>query len=283
MRPGSKYVAAAFACLLATGTLLFAASIDITDTVKRSFDVAEGGELHIEMDYGSLEVATHAEPVVRVTVERVVDTDDEEEAREILEHHDLEMEEDGDGVYVSSDVDKSDGWWDWFGGDDADVDVNISVLTPERYDVDFEAGAGNVDVRGITGSVEGEAGAGNISVQNAQGEVNLSSGAGNIVLLDVGGVLDIATGAGNVEAELTRALTGASSVQSGMGNVSVRIGPNVGLDVEANTGMGSVSSDFDLNEESAWMSGSASGEINGGGASLELNTGMGSISIEELD
>ena len=275
-------LAAALPLLMSTG-LLTNAQDDVTDTVKRTFDVRPGGTAHVEIDVGKLVVRSHAGSTVEMIVERTVDVDDEDKAREILQGHELEMSRDGDNVYLTSEFSKQGGIWKWFGGSsDNDIDVAVELRVPSRYNVEFEAGAGNVSIEDIRGDLTGETGAGNISVKRVNGAISVSSGAGNVALSDVGGALEVETGAGNIAVEIGSRLTGDSALHSGMGNVSVRIASSVGADIEASTGMGSLDTDFDLKQESAWMSGSASGVINGGGPSLELNTGMGSISLRKM-
>lgn len=271
--------------------------IDVRDTVKESFAVQPGGTLYLDIDRGNIDVVTRHGDAVIVELERIVDANGPEEAKEILERHAYEWRQRGDDVYVTSRFDSDDGafWKRWRGQERFRLRVTIQV--PTRYNVDFESGAGNIKVGNLTGFIEGRTGAGNmtigavegqvevssgsgnVDVERVDGEVDVRTGAGNIRLSDIRGYVEASTGAGNIYAELTGQPRSDSRLESGAGNVTVAIADRVGVTVNASSGIGSASTDFPLTVEGKWMSKSMEGRVNGGGPLVRMRAGVGNVAV----
>ncbi len=269
---------------------------DIKDTVKKSFAVEAGGTIAIDMDRGNVEIKSTRESMVYVEVERKVDVDSKEDAKRILDRHQLEMYKKGNDVIVRSRLEDTDrGWKRWRDGDQ--VKLRVVVRVPRKYNVDFTTGAGNVEADDIDGTVEGQTGAGNIeigrvsgkvvvnsgsgnvSIDGAEGSVEVNTGAGNISVGEVAGEVSASSGAGNIEAVITRQPSSRSRLETGAGNVTVYLAKNVGIDVRAETGIGSADTDFGLKVDGNWMSKSFKGSVNGGGPSLTMSSGVGNVML----
>lgn len=270
---------------------------DVRDTVKESFAVAPGGTLFLDIDRGNIDVVTRRGDAVIVELERIVDAAGREDAKEILERHSYEWRQSGDDVSVTSRFDSDDGafWKRWRGKERFRLQVTIQV--PAAYNIDFESGAGNVEVGNLAGYVEGRTGAGNIrigavegrvevtsgsgnvDIDRVDGEVDVRTGAGNIRLSDIRGYVEASTGAGNVYAELTGQPRAESRLESGAGNVTVAIGERVGVTVNASSGIGSATTDFPLSVEGKWMSKSMEGRVNGGGPLVRMRAGVGNVAV----
>lgn len=273
-------------------------SAQAQDVIKESFNVDQGGTLHLDMDYGSVEIRSHSSASVLITLERDVDGVSSSEMKEILALHEFRFEQDGDDVIVELDY-ENDGndsaWRRWKNTHELEIDLVITV--PDEYNVSFRTGAGNVDIADLDGWVDGRTGAGNVDIGRIYGEVDVSSGAGNvrirgargevyvqsgagdIILEDVDGVITARTGAGNVEAYISRELRGDSSFSTGAGNVTVYLEEDIGADVEARASLGNARSDYNLRESGKWMSKSLSGRVNGGGPEISMSAGVGNVSL----
>lgn len=290
-----------FVLLLATAVpSVQAGGVDITDTVKKSFKVEPGGTLHLDLDYGNIEVSTTQQSRVLIEVERRIETDDPDEARRVLDRHDrgLSIRASEHDVHLQSHYDKSESFWKgWWNR--SRLKVHVHVRVPEHYHVDFSNGAGNVRITSVAGRVSGSTGAGNVEISDVRGPVEVSSGsgnidvsgvedrvqvstgAGNLKLFGITGALTASTGAGNIEAEITRQPQQGSSLESGAGNVTVYLAGEVGVDVDAQASVGSASSDFPVTIEGNWMKRSFAGAVNGGGPSLHLRAGVGNVSLKK--
>ena len=91
---------------------------------------------------------------------------------------------------------------------------------PERYNVDFVTGAGNVEIFDIEGEVNGKTGAGNVDISDMEGSIDIISGAGNIDIEGVSESVEVNTGAGNIDLE---DVTGFVRAKTGAGNITARI------------------------------------------------------------
>ncbi len=269
---------------------------DITDTVKETFKVRPGGTLHLELDYGNIDVVTSSGDRVVVELERTVRVRDEDEARSILErYHEYAIEQDGDDVTVESRY--QGGGSRWGGNNRNNLKIRVKVEVPFDYNVEFESGAGNVDVGRLEGAVSGKTGAGNITLERVMGEIDITTGAGNIAIEGGSNHVDVNTGAGNVDLRdvegSVRANTGAGNItayivrqpeedsrlETGAGNVTVFLDNRAGVYVDAVASMGAASCDFDLEVKGKWMTKSFEGEINGGGPDLFMRAGVGNVSL----
>lgn len=270
------------------------AQADIRDTVKKSFKVDSGGTIFIDMDHGNVEIEVGSGDEVRIEVERHADVRDDRDAEWILERHELEMDQRGDNVTLVSRFDRDDRRW---GRDRNRLRIDVYIEIPERYNIDFTTGAGNVAIEDVEGDINGRTGAGNIEIEDVDGEVDVSSGAGNITIEGGEGRMDVSTGAGNIDlegvigqirartgagnviAEISRQPDGDSRLESGAGNVTVYLDDNIGVFVDAHAAMGSASTDFSLRVRGKWMSKSFEGDINGGGPELYMRSGVGNVTL----
>jgi hypothetical protein len=270
---------------------------DVTDVVKETFKVRPGGTLFLELDYGNIEIVTGTGDQVIVELMRTVHVDDEDEARDLLErYHEYAIEQDGDDVRVESRYLQRSGRWG--GGNKNYIKIHVRVAVPYDYNVDFESGAGNVEVTRLEGDVTGKTGAGNIKMERVMGAIDITSGAGNMTiaggsnhvevntgagnvdLRDVEGAVRANTGAGNITAYIVRQPEEDSRLETGAGNVTVFLDDDAGVYVDALASMGSASCDFALQVQGKWMTKSFEGEINGGGPDLFMRAGVGNVSLK---
>lgn len=274
-------------------------TVDITDTVKRSYKVRAGGTLFLDIDHGNVEISSHSGNEVRVEVERIATTDDRSNAERIFERHNLSIEERSSNVYIDSQYDKDESFWGRMRSNDQ-LRVRVRVEIPERYNVEFSTGAGNVGVGNTAGRVHGRTGAGNINVGAVNGPIDVASGSGNIAIEGARGLVEANTGAGNVEIRAVRGEvrvnTGAGNIEvsiteqpdndsqlsTGAGNVTVYLGTGIGVDVNAECAMGTASTDYPLTVEGKWMKKSFAGSVNGGGPNLRMRAGVGNVVLRRL-
>lgn len=286
-------------CSVPAGAALAAPPLyDVRDTVRKSFKVSPGATFSVDMDLGNVEVRPASGRMLVVEVIRIVGVDRREDAKEMLEQHQVDFDERGDDVLLRSRFSRDRSFWDKWRGR-TEFKVQVVVELPEGSHLDFKTGAGNVEVTGVEGNVTGKTGAGNITLRTIEGDVSVASGSGNILISGVRGrsdvrtgagnvqlegalgALSVSTGAGNVEAEIARQPSGESVLESGAGNVTVYLAPRVGVRVNAVAALGSVSTDYPLKVEGKWMRQSFAGAVNGGGPELRLRSGVGSVVLRK--
>ena len=163
-------------------------------------------------------------------------------------------------------------------------------------------GSGNVDLRTAAGDVSLETGSGDITVAGIQGtSARLATGSGNVTLTDgkvstlhvetgsgdidatgaSGDEVSFETGSGNVDVALVstfRSLT----IQTGSGDVTVRVPATIGADVDLDTGSG----DIDLGGLTLAVRriehDHVTGTIGDGKGRLSVETGSGNVRLQKL-
>jgi DUF4097 and DUF4098 domain-containing protein YvlB len=197
--------------------------------------------------------------------------------------------------------------------------VDIEIRVPRDADLDLHTGDGNVDVQGVKGTIllrsgdgniklaelhgtlKAETGDGNIDMRTVRGDLTLHTGDGNIDVTGVDGslraetgdgrvrvngrfdVLDLRTGDGGIEAKAEEGskLDENWRLNTGDGNLTLRVPGTIAANVELETNDGSI--DFDMPVIVSGRQGKREvhGQINGGGRLLSLKTGDGSIRLEK--
>ena len=197
--------------------------------------------------------------------------------------------------------------------------VDIEVRVPREADLDLHTGDGNVDVQGVKGTLLLRSGDGNINLSNLQGSLKADTGDGNIDMRDVRGdvtlhtgdgnidvagidgslsaetgdgrvrvngrfdVLDLRTGDGGIEAKAAEGSKLESNwrLNTGDGNLTLRLPVTIAANVELETNDGSIDFDMPVTVSGRQGKREVHGQINGGGKLLSLKTGDGSIRLEK--
>jgi hypothetical protein len=154
-------------------------------------------------------------------------------------------------------------------------------VTLERSSANAEVrtSGGNIEIGDVEGRVVAETSGGSIRIERAGGEVRAETSGGNVTVDDVAGAIDAHSSGGNVTANITRQPASDCRLSTSAGSVTVTVASGIGLDIDASTSIGGVSSDFAV--DGRVSRNSISGAINGGGPELRLRTSAGSIRIRE--
>lgn len=300
-------------CVLAIGLLMTTAYADYSDTVKRSFDVNSGGTLMIDTDLGSIRIQTHNQNRVDVAIDRDVDGN-ERKVERTLEELDIQFDQTGDDVQIRIEYEEG-GWLDW---GSPDLELDIAVTVPTRYNLDLNTSGGSIavdDLEGtvqartsggrlsfgmITGSVQAKTSGGSITLKGGSGDMDVKTSGGSINIGDVkgtvraktsGGSIDVdevsgeinaSTSGGSVSARITEQPQGDCSLKTSGGGITVHLAPNIRATIDARTSGGGVSTDFPVTVQGELDANSLQADINGGGPVLQLKTSGGSIHIRQL-
>jgi len=137
--------------------------------------------------------------------------------------------------------------------------VDLEITAPPGTEVDVHTGAGNIEFRGMTGSIRANSGAGEIDATGAAGPVQLGVGAGSVTY------------------EGTP--SGRCNFQSGAGDINLRLPASPDVRVELKTGLGTVTVGYDVDGSRSPRQ--VTGVIGDGDrASIYAHTGLGSISVK---
>lgn len=225
-----------------TDVHFFEFDTDSQAQVEQSFAVGEKPYLDLGNFAGKVTVRAGEDNVIRVVaVKKAL-------SESALGRISVTMNQEGDGVVVRTTKRNNLN----------SAAVDLEVIAPPDTEMELNTGAGSIEIRGMTGSIEAHSGAGSISVSGARGPVRLGTGAGTI--------------------RYQGTPVGRCRFESGAGEITIRLPdePNVRLDL--NTGMGTISVGYDV--DGSISSREVSGDIGDGSqASIYASTGLGSISV----
>jgi DUF4097 and DUF4098 domain-containing protein YvlB len=142
--------------------------------------------------------------------------------------------------------------------------VEYTVLVPRDIRVNVGTGRGDVTVEHVGSAVDASTGSGRVYVSTERGPVNVSSGAGDI---------DVRIQSSAADADVT--------VVTGSGLIRVAVPADFNGDVDAQSGNGSLRSDFDITVFGRIDAQHIRGTIGRGGARIKLQTGNGRIELRK--
>jgi hypothetical protein len=189
-----------------------------------------------------------------------------------------------------------------------DGNIRVSVASADvaadrtRGTLRVGTGSGNVDLRSASGEVKLETGSGDVTVSGMQGtSLRLSTGSGNVTLTDgKAGDVHVETGSGDIEATSSSGddlsfETGSGNVnvalvatfrqvriETGSGDVTLKVPPTVGAEVDLDTGSG----DIDLGGLTLQVRriehDHVTGTLGDGRGRLSVATGSGNVRLQKL-
>jgi len=246
--------AAALAVVLAASAA--PAYAETVDTIDKTFRVAAGGALSIDVDAGSIEVKTGAADTVTVQVTRRFRASSKEKEAEMLARHVVKIEQSGNDVSIHSRSDSNTrSWWNFFGAGTG-RDVRYVVTVPTQTNASLKTSGGPIAASGlrgkvvahtsggpmhfakITGPIEGGTSGGPIALEECDGEVDLHTSGGPIDAEDCRGTFKLSSSGGGIEVSDHR---GALTLHTSGGGISVE---DLDGSVDASTSGGPVSASF---------------------------------------
>lgn len=161
---------------------------------------------------------------------------------------------------------------------------NGAVDVAAGTDVTASSGNGAVRVVGATGSVHASSGNGDVTVDGAGGPVLASTGNGSVRAYTTIGPVNASSGNGSIDVRM-QSLGARSDMafSTGNGEVTVAVPGSFAADLDADTGHGSIRSDFQMQVSGRISSSShLHAVIAGGGPRVHLSSGNGDLVIRKL-
>ena len=148
-------------------------------------------------------------------------------------------------------------------------------------DLGLESGSGDITATGLHGGrVKVETGSGNITVTGAEAAVlKLSTGSGDVTVTGAkGDELAFESGSGNIDVALTATFT-RLAVETGSGDVTLRVPPTIGAEVELDTGSGQIDLGGLTIQVRRLQEDHITGTIGDGRGRLSIETGSGNVHL----
>ena len=210
--------------------------------VEQSFSVGETPYLDIDNFAGRVSIRAGEGNVIRVVATKKAF------GESALDRISVSMREEEDGVFIRTTK----------GNNLNNASVDLEIVVPPDTDLELNTGAGSIEIRDMTGSIDAHSGAGSITVRDARGPVQVGVGAGSIQYRGVP--------------------VGRCRFETGAGEISIRLPAEPDVRLDLSTGWGSIDVNYDVAGQTSTRH--VSGVIgDGSGASIYASTGVGSISV----
>jgi hypothetical protein len=277
--------------LLATALTALAVT---EEKLNHRFSLQPGGKVVVEVDFGTITVATNDSNEVVVDVWRKIGRKKKADEEAFLRDNPVIFTQDGNTASIRSHS-KTRASVSWTGRTQNEAKYTITV--PARFNAQLTTGGGGIDVVDLTGDVHAQTGGGSLGFVRLNGPVDGQTGGGSVQAKACAGVLTLRTGGGGMDitdgSGTLEATTGGGSisVQQFHGPARIRTGGG-GLTlvkvegaVEGSTGGGSISAVLPSELADPLKLSTGGGNINlrvPGGAAFELDarTEGGSVTTE---
>lgn len=205
---------------LAAALFMTTAAIAADDTIRKGFNVADGGTLRLDADIGDVTIVTGGNGVAVEVVRKARGRKGEERLRE----HKIDFRQDGNDVVIDSDIDDDDNWSNWLRWSD-DYEVQWNIRIPSRYNLEVKTSGGGIDLADIGGTVDARTSGGGIKTGKLSGESTLKTSGGSIRVGGATAELTAHTSGGSIEIGDT---TGAVEAKTSGGSITLaRVGGKV--------------------------------------------------------
>jgi lia operon protein LiaG len=183
---------------------------------------------------------------------------------------------------------------------DLRIDAASAPVTTSntRGEIQIEVGSGEVQVTQSRGDLSVDTGSGAVSVSDVRGEqVSIETGSGEVTTADVRtSQLSVETGSGDIRATKLMASqvsleTGSGAVsadvsgevwnvnvETGSGDITLRVPPTVGAEVDIETSSGDIETDFEVSV-TRHARDHLTGRIGDGRGKIDIETGSGGIKL----
>jgi DUF4097 and DUF4098 domain-containing protein YvlB len=237
------------AILLAlTSCAAFAAT---EEQLNKKFEVAPGGTIVVDVDFGAIDIATNSGSEVTVDVWRKITRKSKAEEEEFLQSHPVSFAQDGNAVTVRCrHQEEKSRWFKWGGGNRNEGKYTVAV--PAQFNAKLNTSGGPIAVSDLTGSVkadtsggglkftrlhgplDGDTSGGGIRATDCEGEIKIDTSGGGIEVAGGGGSLHGETSGGGVTVKNFR---GPASVETSGGGITLE---NIGGTVHGETSGGPI-------------------------------------------
>ena len=272
------------------GILVVAASSASADDWSHQYALKGRPELHLTTDDGSVRVEVADGPQIEAQVTTVGWKIAPGEVT-------ITESQTGDKVVIEVRLPQRHSFFDM-----GHRSVKLLVRVPREADLDVRTGDGSVNVEPVSGRVSITTGDGSITAAGLHGEVKLHTGDGSIRATGLEGRLqadtgdgsmnvrgrfdhlELRTGDGHIDAEVERGSKGSDgwSLASGDGGINLRLPEDLGAELDAHSGDGSIVLDAPVTVTGTISSRTVRGKLAGGGGPLRMHTGDGSIRLQRL-
>ncbi len=160
--------------------------------------------------------------------------------------------------------------------------VTLTVEVPRGTRLRTSSGNGRISVAAAVVDARVSSGNGRVDVSGVQGPVTASSGNGDVSVQTTSGPVNASSGNGRIHVEMDK-LAGRDDItlSTGNGRIELVAPADFSADVDANTGNGSVTTDFPIQLIGRLSPHRMRGTIGDGARRLRMSSGNGALEIRK--
>ncbi|HEX2062647.1 MAG TPA: hypothetical protein VHK90_18040 [Thermoanaerobaculia bacterium] len=160
------------------------------DTIRKGFNVADGGTLQLTAGLGNVTIVTGGDGVAI----EIVRTAHGRSAEERMREHQIDIRQSGNDVIIDGRLERD--WFEWSVWNEYKVQWNIRV--PDRYNVNVRTSGGSVKLDDLDGKADIATSGGSITTGRIAQEANLRSSGGSIRVAGGGSMVNAVTSGGSI-------------------------------------------------------------------------------------
>lgn len=241
-------------------------------TTSRQAAFAPGSTLDVDTSSGSIAVTGSDASDCSVTATITGYAPTVEEAQELAEETDIELNQTGQTLQIRADIPST--------GNNRGVSVSYVIAVPRQANLALHSAYGSLDIAQVQGIVRGKTGSGSIKAQAIDGTTNLDTAYGSVSCEDiVGEDITLHSGSGSITA---RNIEGPARIESSYGSVTCDQFSGGDLTLKSGSGRIEVSqANFTICDAQTSYGSVTARNLQGD--SLKCQSGSGSIDVSNSD
>ena len=232
---------------------------------EKSFNISPGKNLYVDLSSGDVEITYWDKEEVLVKIFGDEDT---------MEKMDFTLEGNDEEVKVIGKMTSSIS--SWF----SNIDLEIEIKVPSRFNLYVNAAGGDIKCGGITGTVELNTSGGDVWADKFSGNLTASTSGGDIFLFCRDANIIAETSGGDIKLDYEGENKGVDLSTSG-GDIEIKLSKEFKAAVELSTSGGDVSCSLSMSNIAKSSESRLIADLNGGGEKLLAHTSGGDISVTE--
>lgn len=176
---------------------LASASALTNENINQQLDVAPGGKLVVDVDFGTLDVAAGADNKVAVEAMRKIESNDEAKEKEYFATVPITITKDGNIVTVRARRnDNGNGHhWNWR---QVNMDARYTIRVPKNFNADLHTSGGGIEASGLIGQIKVDTSGGKLKLRDLHGPVDGRTSGGSVNIEGCVGALKVVTSGGQI-------------------------------------------------------------------------------------
>jgi hypothetical protein len=149
-------------------------------TVNEEFDCAPGGQLVVDVDFGTIDVSAGPDGKVSVDAMRKIDASDDQHEKEYFSESPIVVAKEGNTITVRARCQSGRKNRNWSGN--ISMDARYTIRVPKNFNADLRTSGGSVSAAGLTGEIKADTSGGKMKFSQLRGPLNARTSGGSIGL-----------------------------------------------------------------------------------------------------